>query len=76
MLGLKATPFDSLVQRWPQAMPQYLVGHAARLDRIDDLVAGFGHLHLTGAAYRGSGLAGCATQAAATAERIARGVAT
>lgn len=74
MLGIDTQPFDTLLQRWPRAMPQYVVGHAARLDQIDKGVDELGRLHLTGAAYRGSGLAGCATQAAATADRIAQGV--
>lgn len=69
MMGLTAEPTDVLVQRWPAAMPQYVVGHAARLERLDPLTA-FG-LHLTGAAYRGSGLAGCVTDARRTAGRVA-----
>lgn len=73
MLGIHNQPFDTLLQRWPRAMPQYVVGHAARLDQIDNQVSELRNLHLTGAAYRGSGLAGCATQAAATADRIAQG---
>ncbi|MEZ5119058.1 MAG: protoporphyrinogen oxidase [Candidatus Nanopelagicales bacterium] len=73
MLGIHARPFETFIQRWPQAMPQYVVGHAERLESIDRQVADIGHLHLTGAAYRGSGLAGCATQAAAVADLIAQG---
>jgi oxygen-dependent protoporphyrinogen oxidase len=73
MLEIHAPPFETYVQRWPKAMPQYVVGHAYRLESIDRQVADIGHLHLTGAAYRGSGLAGCATQAAALADLIAQG---
>lgn len=73
MLGIDATPFDTLVQRWPAAMPQYTVGHAARLARLDTEVATLPGLSLTGAAYRGSGLAGCVAQARTTATRIAEG---
>ena len=73
MLGIHARPFETFVQRWPKAMPQYVVGHAERLESIDRQVADIGHLHLTGAAYRGSGLAGCATQAAALADLIVQG---
>ncbi len=73
MLGIDAQPFETFVQRWPKAIPQYVIGHADRLETIDRQVADIGRLHLTGAAYRGSGLAGCATQAAAVADRITRG---
>ncbi|HET7899973.1 MAG TPA: protoporphyrinogen oxidase [Candidatus Nanopelagicales bacterium] len=70
MMGLSAAPTEVLVQRWPGAMPQYVVGHADRLSRIDGLTAG--GLHLTGAAYRGSGLAGCVGDARRTATAVAR----
>lgn len=71
ILGITAEPMQTLVQRWPQAMPQYVVGHAARLNRIAALTTP--GLHLTGAAYGGSGLAACVTQARATAATITEG---
>lgn len=82
MIGVHADPVDVAVQRWPRSMPQYVVGHAdrltaieARLDSAFDIAEGRG-VHLTGAAYRGVGLAGCVTQAAATVARIAEGART
>lgn len=69
MMGLAADPVDVLVQRWPAAMPQYVVGHAARLERLDALLPDT--LHLTGAAYRGAGLAGCVGDARRTASTVA-----
>lgn len=75
MLGIEANPQTTLVQRWPRAMPQYVVGHDARLERIDQLVAELPGLHLTGAAYRGAGLAACVGQAAALSAAITEGVA-
>ena len=73
IVGIDAEPVDVLVQRWPNAMPQYTVGHGARLARLDDALAGLDGLILTGSAYRGSGLAACATQGKAAAARIAEG---
>jgi protoporphyrinogen/coproporphyrinogen III oxidase len=70
MLGITADPVDSLVQRWPGAMPQYVVGHAARLSALDAALAALPGLVLTGAAYRGVGLAGCVAQAEATARTV------
>jgi oxygen-dependent protoporphyrinogen oxidase len=75
MMGLDATPVETLVQRWPASMPQYVVGHADRLDAIDRELERLGSVHLTGAAYRGVGLAGCVTQASATVDRIVQRVA-
>ncbi len=71
ILGMDAEPTASLVQRWPGAMPQYVVGHSERMARIDSLTPP--GLHLTGAAYRGAGLAACTTQAGATAASILEG---
>lgn len=68
-MGLTTMPTESLVQRWPRGIPQYVVGHADRLDRIDALVPE--GLHLTGAAYRGSGLAACVASARHTAATVA-----
>jgi oxygen-dependent protoporphyrinogen oxidase len=74
ILDIDAEPIASLVQRWPGAMPQYVVGHAERMARIDELTPP--GLHLTGAAYRGAGLAACTTAAAATATSILEGTQT
>ena len=73
MMDLTAAPTATLVQRWPRAIPQYLVGHADRLDRLELLVPD--GIHLTGAAYRGSGLAACAAAARRTATAVAAGLA-
>ncbi len=58
-MGLTAAPKEASVQRWPKAMPQYTVGHQSRLQRIDGELAGLPGLVVTGAAYRGVGLASC-----------------
>lgn len=69
IMGLTATPTATLVQRWHRGIPQYVVGHAARLERLDALVPD--GIHLTGAAYRGSGLAACVAGARTTATTVA-----
>ena len=68
IMGLTATPTATLVQRWPRGIPQYVVGHGARLERLDALVPD--GIHLTGAAYRGSGLAACVGSARHTAAAV------
>ncbi len=65
-MGLAAPPKEGHVQRWPRAMPQYTVGHQARLDRIDRALAARPGLRVTGAGYRGVGLASCVSQAERT----------
>ncbi len=57
--GASATPALTRVFRWPQSMPQYVVGHRARLDRIAQLLAHHPGLSLAGASYRGVGIPDC-----------------
>lgn len=68
--GISAEPLMAQVFRWLRAMPQYVVGHQARLDRIDDLLASHPSLALTGNAYRGVGIPDCITNATAEANRL------
>jgi oxygen-dependent protoporphyrinogen oxidase len=74
-MGLAAPPVEAVVQRWPRGIPQYTVGHQERLDRIDSALAALPGLYLTGAAYRGAGLARCVAQAQQTASSVAGGLA-
>ena len=69
-MGLTSEPTEAHVQRWPRAMPQYLVGHQARLDRLDRALVRLPGLHVTGAAYRGVGIASCVSQARRTAQLL------
>ncbi|MFZ5850994.1 MAG: protoporphyrinogen oxidase, partial [Actinomycetota bacterium] len=71
VLRLAGRPTAVHVQRWPKALPQYAVGHQDRLDRVAAALAGLPGLHVTGAAYRGAGVASCIAQA----EQVARLVA-
>jgi len=73
-MGLTAGPVDQGIQRWPQAMPQYLVGHQARLNALDSAIHHLPGLYLTGAAYRGVGLASCVADAKRTAQDVAADV--
>jgi oxygen-dependent protoporphyrinogen oxidase len=69
--GLPRPAVARTVQRWPDALPQYDVGHLARVDRIRHALqqAGPG-LHVGGAALDGVGVAARAREA----ERIAAAV--
>jgi oxygen-dependent protoporphyrinogen oxidase len=71
-MGLSAIPLHQSIKRWPQAMPQYLVGHQERLTALDDAIRDLPGLHLTGAAYRGVGLASCVADAKRTAQDVAQ----
>ncbi len=74
MMNITVDPIASLIQRWPRAMPQYIVGHGARLEAIELSLEKYQGLHVTGAAYRGVGLAGCVAQAEQLARKITEGI--
>ena len=69
-MGLVGKPLEQFVQRWRQGMPQYLVGHQARLDALAEELTALPGLYLTGSAYRGVGLSSCIADAERTAEAI------
>jgi protoporphyrinogen/coproporphyrinogen III oxidase len=59
-LGATLSPATTRVSRWPQAFPQYLPGHAARMAAVHTAVARrLPTVALAGAAYRGSGVPAC-----------------
>lgn len=74
-MSMTQGPIHQSIQRWPQAMPQYLVGHQGRLDALGAALSGLPGVYLTGAAYRGVGIASCVADAgriaAAVAEQLA-----
>jgi protoporphyrinogen/coproporphyrinogen III oxidase len=73
-MGLTGGPVRQRIQRWPQAMPQYLVGHSGRLAALDAELSKLPGLYLTGAAYRGVGMASCVADAERTARDVAQDV--
>jgi oxygen-dependent protoporphyrinogen oxidase len=74
VMGLTARPIRQSIQRWPKAMPQYLVGHQDRLDRLKALMQDLPGLYLTGASYRGVGMASCVADAKRIAQDVVQGV--
>jgi oxygen-dependent protoporphyrinogen oxidase len=73
--GVTATPTLTRVQRWPRGMPQYVMGHPDRVERIDAALTGHPGLAVAGAAYRGVGIPDCIRSGEAAAESVARALA-
>ena len=68
VVDLPARPETSSVVRWPRAMPQYELGHVARVRRVrDSLPPG---IFVVGAAYDGIGVPDCVRGAGETADRV------
>jgi oxygen-dependent protoporphyrinogen oxidase len=56
VLDIRAEPAFAVVDRWPNSMPQYEVGHLDRIVKIRDVVAQLGNVFLAGNSYDGVGM--------------------
>jgi protoporphyrinogen/coproporphyrinogen III oxidase len=68
--GLRAEPVETHVQRWPRALPQLEVGHAAHLAAIRRSLTRHPQVVLAGAAYGGLGVAACVGSGRRAADRL------
>ncbi|MEU0698608.1 protoporphyrinogen oxidase [Streptomyces niveus] len=68
--GLAARPVATEVTRWIGGLPQYPVGHPARVARIREAVAKLPALRLCGAPYDGVGIPACIASARRAADEI------
>ncbi|MFJ6738257.1 protoporphyrinogen oxidase [Streptomyces sp. NPDC091279] len=68
--GLDATPVATRVTRWTDGLPQYPVGHHARVARIREHVAKLPGLAVCGAPYDGVGIPACIAGAHAAVDLI------
>ncbi|MCP4169684.1 MAG: protoporphyrinogen oxidase [Fuerstiella sp.] len=74
ILGMNAAPSFSQVVRYQRAMPQYHVGHLARVAEIERLSDEHRGLHLAGSAYFGVGLPDSIASGWLAADRVLQGV--
>jgi len=70
LLGISGRPHLVRVHRHPKAMPQYLVGHLARVEQIEVRAARHRAFALAGSAYRGVGIPDCIRSGETAAERV------
>lgn len=69
-LGITRSPRVVHVGRWPNALPQYDLGHLARVGRIRAALDSHPCLALAGASYDGIGVPDCIRSGREAAERI------
>ena len=67
-MGISAAPSATRVSRWPDAFPQYAVGHLQRTAAVEQLLGPAGVL-CAGSSYHGIGIPACI----ASGRRAARG---
>ena len=70
LLGARGEPALTRVVRHPRSMPQYQVGHLARVEAIELGLRRHPGLALAGAGYRGVGVPDCIRSGEAAAERV------
>jgi oxygen-dependent protoporphyrinogen oxidase len=70
LLGVTSQPLFSRMWRHPNSMPQYHIGHQARIERIEARLSKFPGLALAGSAYHGVGISDCVRTGELAAERI------
>lgn len=73
LLAITGQPLIVDTARWPASMPQYHVGHLARVARIERFAARWRGLALAGNAYRGVGVPHCVQSGQMAAEHVAAG---
>jgi oxygen-dependent protoporphyrinogen oxidase len=68
-------PALTRIHRWPQAMPQYVLGHPVRLGQIESALMRHPGLALAGAAYHGVGIPDCIRSGEQAAQAMAESLA-
>ena len=75
LLGVNAEPQLVRIQRQRNSMPQYHVGHQARIQRIESALGKYPNLALAGSAYRGVGISDCVRSGEEAAEKLFKQIA-
>jgi oxygen-dependent protoporphyrinogen oxidase len=70
ILKITGAPQVARIYRWHKSMPQYTLGHEARLSRIERGLMKHPGLFVTGSAYRGIGISDCVHEAELTAHKV------
>jgi oxygen-dependent protoporphyrinogen oxidase len=70
ILGIKSAPEFTIIKRYPDAMPQYHVGHMELIERIKEKMNRHQGLEIAGNAYSGVGIPDCVHSGEQAAEAI------
>ncbi len=70
LLRIEEAPTFTVVSRYPDSMPQYALGHLARVDRIEQRVGTLARVEIAGNAYRGVGIPDCIASGEKAAESL------
>jgi len=70
IMGITAIPDFVRIYRHERAIPQYIVGHARRVVSVEESLAGYPGMFITGNAFAGVGINDCTLAAQRTAEKV------
>lgn len=70
IMGVDAEPVLARVYRWRNSMPQYTIGHEERIAAIEEKVAHYPGLYITGSAYHGIGISDSVRNGEVVAKKI------
>jgi oxygen-dependent protoporphyrinogen oxidase len=70
LMGISAAPIFEIAHRWPDSMPQYAVGHIARVAEMDRRAAAIPGFSLIGNAFHGVGIPDCVRLAKEASGRV------
>ncbi|MGI4895230.1 MAG: protoporphyrinogen/coproporphyrinogen oxidase, partial [Janthinobacterium lividum] len=70
VLGRELHPLDTALMRWVDGLPQYAVGHVARIERLRAAVASVGGLAVCGSVLDGVGIPACVAAATRAAREV------
>ena len=70
VMGITVRPYFTRIVRWPRGIPQYTLGHPQRLRTIEERVARYPGLFLSGNSYRGISLNACVEEASRIADAV------
>ena len=70
IVGITSLPNYTEVHRWVQGMPQYVIGHRARIAKIKDLLLPCPKLHISGAGLYGIGIPDCIREGRRIADNV------
>ena len=76
LLGVNAEPLFTRIRRYPNSMPQYPVGHQARIGQVESALDNYSNLTLAGSAYHGVGISDCVRTGEEAAEKLFKQIVT
>jgi len=70
ILGIRSAPELTIIKRYPNAVPQYYVGHMEIVEKIKEKISRYPGLEIAGNAYGGVGIPDCVHSGEQAAETI------